>query len=95
MGLKVGVADPDGREKQGLLARRFFLDGGVSAGVAANDPQLAALYKDKFALEDRIDALRTKKSAMTADAYDDALEELLVDLARKAKAIREMEGRTS
>jgi hypothetical protein len=95
MGLKVGVADPDGREKQGLLARRFFLDGGVSASVAANDPQLAALYKDKFALEDRIDALRTKKSTMTADAYDDALEELLVNLARKAKAIREMEGRTS
>jgi hypothetical protein len=95
MGLKTGVADPDGREKQGLLARRFFLDGGVRANVAANDPQLAALYKDKFALEDRIDALRTKKSTMSADAYDDALEELLVNLARKAKAIRELEGRTS
>ena len=95
MGLKVGVADPDGREKQGLLARRFFLDGGMSASISANDPQLAALYKDKFALEDRIDALRTKKSSMAADAYDDALEDLLVNLARKAKTIREMEGRKS
>jgi hypothetical protein len=91
MGMKVGVADPDGREKQGLLARRFFLDGGFNA-KGANDPQLAALYKDKFAIEDQIDALRTKKRTMTADAYDDALETLLVNLARKAKTIREMEG---
>jgi hypothetical protein len=94
MGMKLGVADPDGREKQGLLARRFFLDGGVSR-VGASDPQLAALYKDKFALEDQIDALRTKKSTMTADAYDDTLEGLLVNLARKAQAIRAIEGRKS
>ncbi len=32
---------------------------------------------------------------MTADAYDDALEVLLVQLARKSKTIREMEGRKS
>ena len=32
---------------------------------------------------------------MTADAYDDALEALLVQLARKAKTIREIEGRKS
>jgi hypothetical protein len=92
MGLKVGVAEPDGREQQGLLARRFFLDGGYNARGGVSDPQLASLYKDKFALEDRIDALRTKKPGMTPDAYDDALEALLVDLARKAKAIREIEG---
>jgi hypothetical protein len=91
-GAKAGVSDPDGRTAQGLLARRFFLDGGIST-TAANDPQLAALYKDKFALEDQIDQLRTKKSSMTADAYDDALENLLVQLARKAKSIREIEGR--
>jgi hypothetical protein len=30
---------------------------------------------------------------MNADAYDDALETLLVQLARKAKSIREMEGK--
>jgi hypothetical protein len=92
MGLKVGVAEPDGREQQGLLARRFFLDGGFSARGGVSDPQLSALYRDKFALEDRIDALRTKKTSMTPDAYDDALEDLLVNLARKAKAIREIEG---
>ena len=95
MGMKTGVAEPDGREKQGLLARRFFLDGGINARAGANDPQLAALYKDKFGLEDQIDQLRTKKASMSPDAYDDALEGLLVNLARKAKAIREIEGRKS
>lgn len=95
-GAKTGVADPDGRTT-GLLARRFFLDAGrvalAGAGTAgANDPRLAALYKEKFALEDQINQLRGKKSSMSEDAYDDALEALLVQLARKAKSIRDLEG---
>ena len=95
MGAKTGVADPDGRTGEGVLARRFFLDGAFVGRLGANDPQLAALYKDKFALEDEIDQLRIKKTSMTADSYDDALEQLLVQLARKAKTIREIEGKTS
>jgi hypothetical protein len=95
VGAKTGVTDPDGRATQGLLARRFFLDGGFASRNGANDPQLSALYKEKFTIEDQIDQLRGKKSSMTADAYDDALEGLLVQLARKAKSIREIEGRKS
>jgi hypothetical protein len=90
MGAKNGVADPDGRTGQGIFARRFFLD---VAGRGSNDPQLVGLYKDKFAIEDRIDQLRVKKTDMQAEQYDDALEDLLVQLARKAKTIREVEGR--
>jgi len=33
-----------------------------------------------------------KKASMSADAYDDALEGLLVQLARKARSIRDIEG---
>jgi hypothetical protein len=95
VGMKTGVADPDGRTGQGLLARRFFLDATFASAAGANDPRLAALYKDKFALEDQIDQLRVKKASMQADAYDDALEDLLVQLARKARSIREIEGRKS
>jgi hypothetical protein len=95
MGAKAGVADPDGKTGEGLLARRFFLGGGYAAQAGANDPRLAAMYKDRFALEDQIDSLRTKKAAMTPDAYDDALESLLVKLARTAKSIRAVEGRKS
>jgi len=94
MGTKTGVAEPDGKTGQGVLARRFFLDAAGSRATS-NDPQIAALYKDRFALEDQIDELRTKKTAMTPDSYDDALETLLVQLARKAKTIRELEGRKS
>lgn len=93
MGAKTGVADPDGKTGQGILARRFFFDGGFATQAGVNDPQLAALYKEKFGIEDQIDQLRLKKATMTADAYDDALESLLVQLARKAKSIREIEGR--
>src|SRR5262249_53704133 len=93
MGAKVGTDTPDGRTGQGLLARRFFLEGGVRSSVASNDPQLAALYKDKFAIEDQLDALRRRKASMAPEAYDDALEEILVQLARKARSIREIEGR--
>jgi len=92
MGTKTGVAEPDGKNGQGLLARRFFFDAGISR-AAGNDPQLAALYKDKFVLEDQIDALKQKKASMSPDAYDDALETLLVQLARKSKSIRGLEGR--
>lgn len=95
VGLKAGVPDPDGRTSEGLLARRFFLDGGFTTRAGVSDPQLNAMYKDKFALEDRIDQLRLKKGSMSPDSYDDALEVLLVDLARKAKAIRDLEGRKS
>ena len=93
-GAKAGVPDPDGRTGEGILARRFFLDSNVPVH-AANDAQLASLYKDKFAIEDQIDQLRTRKKSMQPDAYDDALEDLLVQLARKAKTIRELEGQKS
>ena len=79
----------------GALARRIFLGGGTYASAAgANDPRLAALYKERFALEGRIEELKKRKTTLSADAYDDALEDLLVELAMKAKAIRAMEGRS-
>lgn len=100
-GDKKGTAEPDVRvasaDSDGAVARRVFLGGGgaaVAAGVAANDPRLAALYKDRFAIEARIDELKKRKAALSADAYDDQLENLLVELALKAREIRALEGRS-
>ena len=96
-GDKKGTAEPDMRvaSGDGALARRIFLGGGVYASMAgANDPRLASLYKERFTLEGRIDELKKRKSSMSADAYDDALENLLVELAMKSKEIRAMEGRS-
>lgn len=97
-GDKKGTAEPSmtvAAGTDGALARRIFLGGGVYASAAgANDPRLAALYKERFALEGRIEELKRRKASLSADAYDDALENLLVELAMKSKAIRAMEGRS-
>ena len=97
-GDKAGTAEPDIRVASGAdgaLARRIFLGGATYATAAgASDPKLAALYKERFALEARIDELKKRKASLSAEAYDDALENLLVELALKAKEIRAMEGRS-
>jgi hypothetical protein len=97
-GDKKGTSDVDLRVASGgdgALARRIFLGGGTYASVqGANDPRIAALYKERFALEGRIEELKKRKASLSADAYDDALENLLVELALKSKEIRAMEGRS-
>lgn len=101
-GDKKGTAEPDARvasaDSDGAVARRVFLGGPTGGAVAsaagANDPRLAALYKQRFAIEGQIDDLKKRKATLGADAYDDALENLLVQLALKAREIRALEGRS-
>jgi hypothetical protein len=91
---KEGSGSPTGRAGDGALARRFFLDAGKASSVAAaNDPRLASLYAEEFALQEQVGQLVAKKTGMAADAYDAALEPLLIALARKAREIRALEGR--
>lgn len=97
-GDKQGTAEPDTRVVAGAgdggLARRLFLGGAPRAsGASASDPKLAALYKERFVLEGKIEELKKRKASMTADAYAESLETLLVELAGKAKEIRALEGR--
>jgi len=72
------------------LARRFYLASSTGA-TAAGDARLAALYADRFALDEKIQALKQRKAGMAADAYENALEQLLLSLARKAREIRQLE----
>jgi hypothetical protein len=96
-GDKKGTAAPDAKSADGSLARRVFL-GGTAGSVAAvaraasNDPRVAALEREKDALETQIDSLRRKKTTMDSTAYEKALEGLLVQLAEKNKAIRDVVG---
>lgn len=73
----------------GQLAGRFFLSGG--GGGPAASGRLATLYGERTALDERIEALKRRKSGMTAEAYDDALEAILLELARKSREIRTLE----
>jgi hypothetical protein len=105
-GDKKGSAEPDPRvipgQGDGALARRMFLGGathasrtvgGGAAKVAPNDPRVAGLYKERFAIEEQIEALKRRKPTLGVDAYDDELEKLLVGLALKSREIRQVEGR--
>lgn len=65
----------------------------VAAATGA-DSVLARLYREKAAIEGRLEALRARRDTMAAEAYDAALEEILVDLALKNREIREREGGT-
>ena len=76
----------------GALAKSTFL-GGTAADASdqaaeAADPALAALNKERRAIEDKIEALKATKSAVPAERYEEDLEKLLLDLAMKNEEIR-------
>ena len=83
-----GLEGPDGP-----LAATFQL-GGISGTAAQtpDDPALARLYEERNEIQGRIEQLRAVRGSMAEDAYLDALEPLLVELALKNREIREREG---
>ncbi len=64
-------------------------------GAELDDPELAALYEEMRALESRVEILITQKDAMSSDLYLAELEKLLVELAKKNRAIEGVEEKTS
>jgi hypothetical protein len=92
-----GTGAPDAKSADGALARRVFLGGRAGsvsavARASSSDPRVAALEREKDVIESRLDSLRRRKTAMDSTAYDKALEDLLVQLAEKNKAIRDATG---
>ena len=92
-GDKTGSQAPAIPKGDGAVARAMFLAPALSASVAAADPKLAALYKERQAIQDRITELRSVKETLPAATYDAQLEKLLVDLALKTQEIRAIEGK--
>ena len=85
-----GSAAPDGQAGDGSVARGFHLNSTAKL-IAGADPRLRALYVEKQELESKIEALRRRKDGMPAADYESQLETLLVQLAEKNQAIRELE----
>jgi hypothetical protein len=54
---------------------------------------LRALLEQQRALEDQIGQLKLRQSGMDPAQYEQQMEKLLVDLAVKTRAIRELEGK--
>ncbi len=72
---------------EGKLANSFVLARLGGAAQAASDPARRKLLAQRESLEQQIDALKFRKSALPADQYKKELERLLLDLARVQDAI--------
>ncbi len=85
-----GSTEPNPQSSDGGLAMRLFLAGSAAATgeVAPTDPALGALYDRRSALERHVAELRARKASMPAEAYEQELELLLLELARVGRAIR-------
>lgn len=89
-----GSRAPAASEGDGRLAAMTYVGvrGGAAAVATSSDPRFAALYEEWTRIEEQISELRARKDTMDEEAYDRALEELLVDLALKRRAIAEAES---
>lgn len=82
----------------GQIAGSLYLEAGApSTAVVPEtaDPELRRLYEERAAIRLRVDELRSRKSELSADAYDRALEEILVELALKSREVRQREAGTA
>lgn len=94
-----GTMEPGDVTEDGLLAGTFYVGGPPLASAAGSgrpsqieDPVLARLYGEREALEQRVAGHRLRREQMDAAEYERELEEMLVELALKAREIREREG---
>jgi hypothetical protein len=79
--------DAEAPGDDGTVARTVFLDPAPGTGTA--DAAVAALERQRSALEAQIENLKAKKPSMTEAEYQAELERLLVQLAKIAQQIRQ------
>jgi hypothetical protein len=86
-----GTAAPGPLGGDGALARTLFVSTAAAGRAVPDqaDPELRALVAQRDALEGRIAALKAAKDKTDPDTYERDLEQLLIDLARVNRAIRE------
>ena len=88
----IGHGDAGDKGPDGARARTFYL-APLGGAAAAADPRAVTLLAERRAIDARIDALRSRRGELTEDAYQRALEPLLVELAEKTRALRALEGK--
>ena len=90
-----GTGEPDPLAGDGMLARSLFFTGGEgprNAVAFPDDPQIASLYEERRALEDRVEELQQLRNGADPEQYQQELERLLIELALKSREIRELEA---
>lgn len=88
-----GSDNPGQPGNDGALARTLFLapDSSRAAPETVSDPALRALYEERRALEDKLGTLKAARDTTDPAAYDREMEQLLIDLAKKNREIRDKE----
>ena len=90
-----GTGEPDPLAGDGMLARSLFFTGGEGPRTAVafpDDPQIASLYEERRALEDRVEELQQLRNSADPEQYQQELERFLIELALKSREIRELEA---
>ncbi len=72
----------------GGRARTFYFTTTRGVGATASDPATTAALTARAEVQARIDALRARRSTLSEDAYLQALEPLIVELAERTRALR-------
>jgi len=93
-----GTDAPDPLGGDGMLARSLYITAGaegVADAALPDDPQLRALYEERRALEERVEALRVLRAGRTDGRYEPELEQVLIELARTSRTIRDLEAQKS
>lgn len=91
----VGSPSPNAREGDGAAATLAFLGSPAGAGAAsaaAGSPELRALQAEKRRIEGAIEDLRKQRAQLADAAYQQRLEQLLLELSRNGQAIRKLTG---
>ena len=79
--------EADAPGEDGRFARTIYLDPGPTSLAA--DESRAALEKERRTLEAQIEVLKGRKAEMPADQYSAELEQLLLQLARVSRELRQ------
>ncbi len=82
-----GTGHGKGEEGDGNFAKLAYFDS-LPQQQAGGDPELAKLYVERLRLEGEIEQLKARKAQMKEDEYDDALENLLLELAKLNQTIK-------
>lgn len=84
-----GSLDAGHNGGDGALARALYLQAPAQPTIGAGNAEtLTRLLKERAAIEQRIEALKTRKTKLETVAYENQLEALLIELALKHRAIR-------
>lgn len=82
-----GIGHGKGEAGDGNFAKLAFFDS-LPQQQAGGDPELAKLYVERLRLEGEIEQLKARKAQMKEDEYDDALENMLLELAKLNQTIK-------